>query len=1116
MKTFFHFRMRLVALMVILLAVMVNSIQAADWVLENKQSGGVFRGIIYVGEETNKWVIVGDEGLVWTNSTEDGAIGSWVVRNPGTTLNLYAITYGLGRFVAVGYRGIILSSENGTTWTIRNQPGVANTPTGNGLNSVAFNGTDLFVAGGLEGRILTSPDGITWTEENRVTTDRYYSMSFGNGRFVTSAAAGRIYHCVDGVNWVKASANTGVNNTSSLFENGLFLVGGGNGSVYTSTDGISWTNKSSKESNYVHALTYSGSDYIGVGNADGYTCSMIIVSPTTNTWVRDRTPDNTVLLGVCSNKTSKTIAVGARLLLVTNTIAGAGEGKSCGASTLKTITVVAPNGGEELSPGATFNIKWNSTNVTDPVRIRYSTNNGSSYTIIADSTTNDGSYEWKVPTVNSSQCLVRINAVNVSGSPYDESNSTFTIGTPTPVNTIRITSPNGGEVLTGGTTHNITWSSSTKFNKVDIEYNNGSSWSVVVTGTADDGSHIWTVPNISTTKAELWIKGYDGDTNPTDYTDAVFTITPAPSGSITITSPNGGEVWAKSSTENITWTSSGQVGNVKISYSTDGGVNWTSIVSSTANDGSHSWSLPDLISDRCLVKVSDVSNAIISDVSNNLFAIGGPPQIMLDKDRLNFGYAKNGITPCTQTLFVYNGGGGSLNWTAAADATWIHLNPASGNAGEDIIVSIDPSSLGTGTYSGTVTITDTGAVNSPQTVAVFLTVKNSNQDEAPFGAFATPEDGTANVSGSIAVTGWVLDDICLESLKIYRVVGGEDSYIGDAIFVEGARPDVEQAYPDYPYNSRAGWGYMLLTNFVPDGELILKAIARDNAGRETVLGTKTITVDNANAVKPFGAIDAPEQGGSASGNKYRNNGWALTPTPNTIPKDGSTINVFIDGTLVGKATYNLYRADIASLFPGYNNTDGSWGYLDIDTTAYGNGVHTIAWSVTDNAGNNDGVGSRYFTVRNTGGASRSSAYSYNMGGNLPQSHVTPMLTPKTLAAIPNGDSFDTPVRIKTGYNENSYFQEIYPDSSGIMTIETRELERLQIEIPGYSMGYMAVNGKLRFLPIGSTMNPETGVFCWQPGVGFQGVYDLVFIGQRENGEIMKTTFRVNILPRFEK
>jgi hypothetical protein len=54
------------------------------------------------------------------------------------------------------------------------------------------------------------------------------------------------------------------------------------------------------------------------------------------------------------------------------------------------------------------------------------------------------------------------------------------------------------------------------------------------------------------------------------------------------------------------------------------------------------------------------------------------------------------------------------------------------------------------------------------------------------------------------VSGWALDDMEVVSVKIYRLEGDGKVYIGDAVFVEGARPDVEQAYPGYPNNNRAG------------------------------------------------------------------------------------------------------------------------------------------------------------------------------------------------------------------------------------------------------------------------------------------------------------------------
>lgn len=222
------------------------------------------------------------------------------------------------------------------------------------------------------------------------------------------------------------------------------------------------------------------------------------------------------------------------------------------------------------------------------------------------------------------------------------------------------------------------------------------------------------------------------------------------------------------------------------------------------------------------------------------------------------------------------------------------------------------------------------------------------------------------------MTGWVLDDIDVEALKIFRnPIAGEGRglvYIGDAVFVEGARPDVEQAYPDYPNNHRAGWGYTLLTNALPNGgngAFTLHAWAVDKEGNNISLGTKTITCDNANAVKPFGAIDKPTLGGDASGTVFFNFGWALTPQPNTIPPDGSTIIVWVDGVpLPGNPLYDLYRHDVATVFPGNNNSSGAGGYYRLDTTLYANGIHTIAWSVTDDAGNTAGIGSRYFRVLN--------------------------------------------------------------------------------------------------------------------------------------------------------
>ncbi|MCG2811111.1 MAG: hypothetical protein L6428_06610, partial [Candidatus Aminicenantes bacterium] len=99
----------------------------------------------------------------------------------------------------------------------------------------------------------------------------------------------------------------------------------------------------------------------------------------------------------------------------------------------------------------------------------------------------------------------------------------------------------------------------------------------------------------------------------------VFSLT-LPS-SISVVSPNGGEIWAVGSGQSITWTSTGAVGNVNIDYSTDSGGDWTPVVAGTANDGIYSWTVPSTPSTTCLVRIRDAADNDPSDTSDAVFII---------------------------------------------------------------------------------------------------------------------------------------------------------------------------------------------------------------------------------------------------------------------------------------------------------------------------------------------------------------------------------------------------------------------------------------------------------------------------------------------------------------
>jgi hypothetical protein len=496
------------------------------------------------------------------------------------------------------------------------------------------------------------------------------------------------------------------------------------------------------------------------------------------------------------------------------------------------------------------------------------------------------------------------------------------------------------------------------------------------------------------------------------------------------------------------------------------------------------------------------------------------PIIYLNRNQLYFGALAGGAVTGTQTVTVTNAGKGFLAWSADASESWISVSRGEQTDPDNLSVSVDATGLSAGSYTGVVTVYgNESSLVYPRSIDVYLEVKPEAQDQPAFGQFDSPSEGVI-MAGSIPVTGWALDDIGISSVKIYRnpVLAGETGriYIGDAIRVDGARPDVEQQFSQFPNANKAGWGYMMLSNYLPDGgngAFEITAVVTELNGNEVSLGTKTVILDNKNAVNPFGTIDTPEQGGLASGRYYVNYGWALTPMPNTIPTDGFTITVWIDGVAQqGNPVYDNYRQDIAELFPGYNNSSGAVGYYYIDTRNFSNGVHSISWSVKDNAGNIEGIGSRFFTVNNSESkiGNRPQAKGHRGEGNRADRAGFP--------GAPGKEVVDrTGIGLKRGYDEKSDAIKLHPNEDGWVYLEIHALERIEMKIfeddnySGDYKGYQQVGMMSRGLPAGSYLDKKKGVFYWQPVAGFAGNYRLVFTKKETNHKKQKRV-QIRILP----
>ncbi|MCK4760855.1 MAG: hypothetical protein KAW12_01555 [Candidatus Aminicenantes bacterium] len=239
------------------------------------------------------------------------------------------------------------------------------------------------------------------------------------------------------------------------------------------------------------------------------------------------------------------------------------------------ITVTTPNGGETWRRGSIRNITWNSTNLSNNIKITLWKNDSFIGTIIKGIDPSPGFYHWTVGKLNDGSITpngqdYKIKIKEVNSSAADFSDAKFAIAS------IKVTAPNGGENWKIGSAHDITWVSRALAKYIKIILLKDGAYVCTIANDLDPagGSYPWTVGQCIGVGAEagtgykIKIKGKS--TNVSDESNVPFTISPPPPPSIEITSPNGGESWKTGSTHDITWNTTGVSRDVKITLRKDG------------------------------------------------------------------------------------------------------------------------------------------------------------------------------------------------------------------------------------------------------------------------------------------------------------------------------------------------------------------------------------------------------------------------------------------------------------------------------------------------------------------------------------------------------------------
>ena len=90
----------------------------------------------------------------------------------------------------------------------------------------------------------------------------------------------------------------------------------------------------------------------------------------------------------------------------------------------KPLSLLSPNGGEQIGKGSTVTIQWFANNDIPNVKLDYSLDAGATWVpITASVPASDGTFSWTVPDAEHPLVIVRVSALD--GSTSDQSNTSF-------------------------------------------------------------------------------------------------------------------------------------------------------------------------------------------------------------------------------------------------------------------------------------------------------------------------------------------------------------------------------------------------------------------------------------------------------------------------------------------------------------------------------------------------------------------------------------------------------------------------------------------------------------------------------------------------------------------
>lgn len=500
-----------------------------------------------------------------------------------------------GKSWAVGGGGSVFYSGNGNTWvqqfsgtSVNNADHIYKLQFVNSTTGYAAGfRNDWIVGSGLV--LKTTNGGNTWLTVylDSESGEPYKSLFFSDENNGWAAGySGTIRHTTDGGgSWVSQSAGTGFTVNSLFFTSAQTGFAAGDG-IYKTTDaGNTWTSKFSGNINSVFFTdTLTG---WGIGT------NIIKTTDGGETWFEQD-------------------ALGGNDIYFYNQLTGWAAGDN---GTIRNST----NG------GSTWNSQVSGT-VENLASVIFTTEmngwiSGSSGTILA---TGDGGASWSsqtTGTVKDISCMYFAGGTNgwAGGAEgtmlkYDESL----------ISSLKITSPDGGEVLFAGSQDEITWQSNIQGNINLYLYKGTERIKVITKNRMNEGSYIWKIKKVPAGQDYRILIESSDDASVFDFSDNTFSIIGGKTRKyILVTSPLGGEEWHTGDIREIRWLKN-FTGDVSISLFR-GNDFVREIVNSTSNPGSFNWTIPPelVTADNYQIRINCADLPSLYTFSDSTFAITG-------------------------------------------------------------------------------------------------------------------------------------------------------------------------------------------------------------------------------------------------------------------------------------------------------------------------------------------------------------------------------------------------------------------------------------------------------------------------------------------------------------